>query len=67
LTTLPYLRAWRLAKERTQLDVAASAGLGISTIVRAEKGEQVGALTAAKLARTLGVSVKQLQDEEPAQ
>jgi DNA-binding XRE family transcriptional regulator len=65
LVKLPHLRAWRLKKERTQLDVAANAGVGISTIVRAEKGEDVGALTAQKLARALAVTVRQLKEEEP--
>jgi DNA-binding XRE family transcriptional regulator len=65
LVKLPHLRAWRIKKLRTQLDVAASAGLGISTIVRAEKGGDVGALTAERLARALELSVRQLKEEAP--
>jgi DNA-binding XRE family transcriptional regulator len=65
LVKLPHLRAWRLKKERTQLDVAATAGVGISTIVRAEQGNDVAALTATKIARALGVTVKELQEQEP--
>ncbi len=65
LIRLPYLRAWRLKKLRTQLDVAAKADVGISTIVRAEQSKPVNALTAEKLAQALGVTVEQLQGEKP--
>jgi DNA-binding XRE family transcriptional regulator len=66
LLKLPYLRAWRVKKLHTQLDVAAKASVGISTIVRAEKGGDVGALTAEKLAQALDLTVEQLKNEKPA-
>lgn len=62
---LPYLRAWRLHALMTQDDVAAAAGVGKATVVRAEAGSPVNALTAAKIARALHITVKQLEAEEP--
>jgi transcriptional regulator with XRE-family HTH domain len=49
----------------TQEQVVAASGVSVATIVRGERGELVNALSAAKLARALGVTVKQLQEEEP--
>lgn len=64
LVQLPHLRAWRLKSERTQFDVAREAGVGMSTVTRAEKGDYITALNAQKIARALGVSVRQLQEEK---
>jgi transcriptional regulator with XRE-family HTH domain len=63
--TVPYLRHWRLHRLLTQGQLAALSGVSEPTIIRAESGKTVGALTATKLARALSVTVKQLQDEEP--
>ncbi len=62
---LPHLRAWRLSKLMTQRGLAKAAGVAESTVVRGEMGEPVAALSAAKLAKALGVSLRQLRDEEP--
>jgi transcriptional regulator with XRE-family HTH domain len=62
---LPYLRAWRLQKVLTQDQLAEAAGVGAATVPRAEAGKPVNAITAAKLARALGVTIKQLQAVDP--
>jgi transcriptional regulator with XRE-family HTH domain len=66
LITLPYLRAWRLSRDLTQAKLATAAHVSEPTVVRAERGELVGMLTATRLARALGVSVEQLQTEKPS-
>ncbi len=65
--SLPYLRGWRLERLLTQVQLAQAAGVSEPTIVRAENGAPVHALTAVRLARALSVTVRQLQEEEPAQ
>lgn len=62
---LPYLRAWRLRADLTQQELAAKSGVSHATIARAETGSFVSGLTATRLARTLGATVRQLQEEEP--
>lgn len=62
---LPHLQAWRMQNLKTQGELAKAAGVGLQTVVRAERGEQVRALSAHKLARALGITVRQLQNEEP--
>ncbi len=62
---LPHLRAWRLHATLTQEGLAEKAEVGHATVVRAELGREVAALTAAKLAKALGITMKQLQNEEP--
>ena len=62
---IPYLRHWRLHRLLSQSQLVKASGVSAPTIIRAERGELVTALSAAKLARALGVSVKRLQDEEP--
>lgn len=64
---LPYLRHWRIERLMPQTQLASAAGVAVSTIVRAEAGTPVHALTAGRLARALGVTVKQLRAEEPTQ
>lgn len=63
--SLPYLRAWRLHKLLTQDELAKAAGVGQATVPRAENNNPVNAITAARLARALGVTVKQLETEDP--
>ncbi|HEV2460200.1 MAG TPA: helix-turn-helix transcriptional regulator [Ktedonobacterales bacterium] len=63
--TVPALRYHRLHRLLTQEQVAAAAAVSVPTIIRAEGGKPVGALTAEKLARALGVSVRQLRETPP--
>ncbi|HEV2459388.1 MAG TPA: helix-turn-helix transcriptional regulator [Ktedonobacterales bacterium] len=63
--TVPYLRHWRVHRLWTQEQLAAHSDVSVPTIVRGERGKTVGALTAAKLARALGVSVRQLRETPP--
>ncbi|MGZ3581574.1 MAG: helix-turn-helix transcriptional regulator [Ktedonobacterales bacterium] len=62
---VPKLRAWRLHRLWTQVQLAKASAVSVPTIIRAEAGAPVHALTAAKLARALGVTVQQLREEEP--
>jgi transcriptional regulator with XRE-family HTH domain len=62
---LPSLRAWRLQRELRQVDLATTAGVSKPVVERAERGQPVRALSAAKLARALGVTVQQLESEAP--
>lgn len=62
--TLPALRRWRLERLLSQRELAEQSDVSEPTIIRAEGGKPVGALTAAKLARALSVTAKQLQEEE---
>jgi transcriptional regulator with XRE-family HTH domain len=64
---IPYLRAWRVHALMTFPELAAKSLVSRSTIIRAEKGRPVGILTAERLARALGATVRQLQEEEPPQ
>jgi DNA-binding XRE family transcriptional regulator len=67
LIRLPYVRAWRAHALRQQQDVAHAAHVSKATMIRAEAGKPVTVLTAARIALELGVSVRQLQEEEPPQ
>jgi transcriptional regulator with XRE-family HTH domain len=63
--TVPALRYWRLERLLSQRQLAEQSDVSEPTIIRAEGGKRIGALTAAKLARALGVTAKQLQEQEP--
>jgi transcriptional regulator with XRE-family HTH domain len=63
---LPHLRAWRVHALLTLPELAEKSVVSRSTIIRAEKGRPVGVLTAERLARALGCTVKQLESEDPA-
>lgn len=65
LVRLPHLRAWRVHKLWTQVQLAKEAHVSEPTVVRAERSAPVGALTAERLARALGVTVRQLQETPP--
>ncbi len=62
---LPHLRDWRINRGMTQKQLAESASVGEATVARAELGASVSALNAAKLAKALGITLKQLESEEP--
>jgi len=55
-----------LARVLTQVQLAAESRVGLATIIRAEKGATVNGITAARLARALGLTLRQLLEEEPA-
>ncbi len=62
---LPHLRAWRLHGLLTQDKLAEASGVGKATVVRAEGNGLVNALTAARIARALNITLKQLEMTEP--
>lgn len=63
---VPNLRAWRLHRLMAQEQLAKAAGVGVNTIFRLERPEErANELTIYKLARGLGVSVRELLEEEP--
>jgi transcriptional regulator with XRE-family HTH domain len=62
---LPYLRAWRLQKVLTQDQLAEKAEVGAATVPRAESGKPVNAITAARLAKALGITLTELRDKDP--
>ena len=59
--TVPSLRFWRLERLLTQRQLAEASGVAEQTIIRAEGGREVSALTAARLARALDVTVTALR------
>lgn len=63
---LPHLRLWRADKGMTQEQLAAAAGVSRGTVLRAENGGSTTILSATRIAKALGISVKRLQTEEPA-
>lgn len=62
---LTYLRQWRAKALLTQVQLAEQAGLNAWTVTRAEAGQPVTLLTAERIARALGVPVKDLMLKEP--
>jgi transcriptional regulator with XRE-family HTH domain len=63
---LPYLKAWRLHRLKTQADLIAESGVGRATIVRAERGDEpVRFANIRKLAAALDVTPEQLMREDP--
>lgn len=62
---LPHLRAWRADRGMTQEELAKQADVARGTILRAENGSALTILSAAKLAKALGVSVHELQTVNP--
>lgn len=58
-------REWREARGWNQQMLADEAGVGKSTVVRAELGDSVRPSSAAKLAEALEVSVMDLQERPP--
>jgi transcriptional regulator with XRE-family HTH domain len=65
---LPKLKAWRIHRLMTQADLAAAAGVGKATIVRAERGDEIVSFAnIRKLAETLGISTDELLRADPPQ
>lgn len=65
---LPYLLAWREHKLMSGAELARKAGIGRSTITRAEKGDEVVSwANIRKLASALEISPEQLLNEDPRQ
>lgn len=62
---LPHLRAWRMERLLTQQQLADACGIGVTTVIRAEKGLPVNGLTAVRLAKALKISRHQLFEMEP--
>ncbi len=65
-TLLPYLQGWRAEQGMTQRQLAEKAGITSSTVYRAERGEAINITSVAKLARALGISVRDLRDTDPS-
>lgn len=63
--TLPHLVDWRADRGMTQQALADAAGVGISSVKKAEGGGPLRPLTVAKLAKALGVSVDELRGRRP--
>jgi DNA-binding XRE family transcriptional regulator len=60
---LPYLRQWRAKHLLTQVQLAERAKLNPWTVTRAEGGAPISILSAERIARSLGMTIKQLQQE----
>lgn len=64
--TIPYLKAWRLARLMNHKELAEAAKVTEQTIYRLERpNQQANILTVRKLAKALGISYEQLLTEEP--
>lgn len=62
---IPYLKAWRLKKGLTQLQLAVNADVGQQTVIRIEKGAKASEQTILKLAQALEISATQLLESDP--
>jgi len=63
--TVPGLQRARVRAYLTQRQLAHKAGVATSTVARAEQGYPTSLITVQRIADALGVSVRQLQEEEP--
>jgi transcriptional regulator with XRE-family HTH domain len=63
--TLPYLRAWRLARVLTQGELAERAGVSLGTVSNAEHGQPVQIPNIARLAKALGIDRVTLVNQSP--
>jgi len=59
------LRAWREYKGLSMRDLATKSGVGVSTIVRVERGDQVQPRTRRRLAEALEITHEELLSEPP--
>ena len=62
---IPYLKAWRLKRSLTQLQLAVNADVGQQTVIRIEKGAKASEQTILKLAKALEISETQLLESDP--
>lgn len=62
---VPYLEAWRRERALTQRELADTADVGRSAIIRGESGETISLRNVRKLADALGISVSRLLHEAP--
>lgn len=58
---VPQLRAYRKDLALSQLDLALKAGVGLSTVNRAERGEDIRPSSVRRLARALHTTPRRLQ------
>lgn len=65
MTPIPMLKRLRLDAALSQRDLAETAGVTQTTIVKAEQGAAVRLVTQRKLARALGVAPRELLGEAP--
>ncbi len=61
----PSLRYWRTQRALFQGQLAATAGVGVMTIIRGEAGRQLRLDVIGKLASALGITPAQLQAQPP--
>jgi transcriptional regulator with XRE-family HTH domain len=60
---LPYLKAWRQRRLRTQKELAEAAEVSRSTIASAERGARIAGRTAERIAGALSATTDDLQHE----
>jgi transcriptional regulator with XRE-family HTH domain len=63
--TVPYLRGWRADHGMTQEELAQKAQVARGTIIRAESGAPVNVRTLSRLAKALGLTVRELRTVDP--
>lgn len=64
---LPHLQGWRADRGMTQTELAEKAGVAASTVRRAERSESISPVNVAKIAKALGISVRELRDVDPTE
>ncbi len=62
---VPYLRGWRADRGMTQDQLAQAAHVARGTIIRAESGAPVNVRTLSRLAKALGLTVRELRTVDP--
>ncbi len=62
---VPYLRQWRMHQVLNQSELAQAAGMGRSSIIRAENGGVVSFANIRKLAAALQIDVQRLLYTNP--
>ncbi len=65
--TIPYLLAWRQWRALGQEELAAKAGVTLTTISRLENGQSARMSTIGKLADALGITREELLRTQPAE
>jgi transcriptional regulator with XRE-family HTH domain len=65
--SVPRLEAWRLEHALTQRELAEHADVSRGTVVRAEAGEPISLPNVRKLAKALGISVRDLLHKDPGE